>query len=111
MSYGYLGEEVVDAKDTPYADYTASDWAMEFIERYGGIDGDHHKLWLLDRVARLLKGAPVEVRLAKWDSGHEEYRFSIGTSDDYEEWVEYMKGWNEEEGEYDYSYDWGDSPP
>ena len=39
----YLGEKVVDIKDTPYKNYTQSDWAMEYIERYGGIDGAHHK--------------------------------------------------------------------
>lgn len=28
--------------------------AMEIIERYGGIDGDHHKQWVIDQVARAL---------------------------------------------------------
>lgn len=30
--------------------------ALEFIERYGGIDGDHHKTWVIDQVARSLLG-------------------------------------------------------
>jgi len=28
--------------------------ALEFIERYGGIDGAHHKCWVIDQVARTL---------------------------------------------------------
>lgn len=28
--------------------------AMEVIERYGGIDGAHHKAWVIDQVARAL---------------------------------------------------------
>jgi hypothetical protein len=27
---------------------------MEFIERFGGIDGAHHKTWVIDQVARAL---------------------------------------------------------
>ena len=29
---------------------------QELIERWGGIDGDHHKLWLLDQVMRVIQG-------------------------------------------------------
>lgn len=30
--------------------------AMKIIEQYGWIDGDHHKKWVLDQVARILLG-------------------------------------------------------
>ncbi len=30
--------------------------ALEVIERYGGIDGGHHKQWVIDQVARHLLG-------------------------------------------------------
>lgn len=30
--------------------------AVEMIERFGGIDGEHHKTWVIDRVARALLG-------------------------------------------------------
>lgn len=26
---------------------------MDLIERYGGIDGSHHKQWVLDQIARV----------------------------------------------------------
>jgi hypothetical protein len=45
---GYLGEFSVDLKRSPFAEWTPSDWALYFIDRYSGIDGDHHKTWVLD---------------------------------------------------------------
>ena len=30
--------------------------ALDLIVRYGGIDGAHHKDWVLDQVARVLAG-------------------------------------------------------
>jgi len=47
---------------------------------YGVIDGSHHKEWLLDQIARIIKGTKVIVRLAKWDNGHEEFRFELEAS-------------------------------
>jgi hypothetical protein len=50
--------------------------ALDLIRRYGGIDGDHHKAWVLDQVARLLAGHGYDrlvedVRAAgyRWDEG------------------------------------------
>lgn len=74
---GYLGE-FEPATDNPYADNTPEDWALEYIIRYGGIDGSHHKNWVMDQVARILKGTPVELKVARWENGMEEYRFVTG---------------------------------
>ena len=30
--------------------------AIDLIVQYGGIDGDHHKAWVLDQVVRILAG-------------------------------------------------------
>ena len=49
--------------------------AMEFISRYGYIDGGHHKQWVLDQVARVLLGdeydewAEGEDGYVAWDTG------------------------------------------
>ncbi len=96
----YLGEEAVESLDgTPYEGYSPVDWALEFIERYGQIDGGHHKAWVLDQAARILWGTPVVVTLARWDDGIEQYRLGTGSpSADYLAWAESMK----EGGEYDY---------
>jgi len=34
--------------------------ALEVIERFGGIDGEHHKQWVIDQVARALLGGRYE---------------------------------------------------
>jgi hypothetical protein len=106
---GYLGQTPVDVKDTKYKDYTPADWAMEFISRYGQIDGSHHKLWVLDQVARILKGTPIVIEVAKWDNGYEEYRFWTGDeSKEYTNWVNEMIG--DKDGEPEYGYDEGIAP-
>ena len=40
--------------------------ALDLILRYGGIDGAHHKQWVLDQVVRLLTGP----RYGKWIEEH-----------------------------------------
>ena len=101
----YLGEFDVDINDTGFKDYDKSDWAMYWIGSYGQIDGDHHKTWVLDQVARILNGTPVIIKMAKWKGGHEEYRVWLDDpSKEYNEWVEMMIDGG------DYSYDVGTAP-
>lgn len=109
---GYLGETIVKAEETEFKDFTPADWAMYFVERYGGIDGAHHKDWVLDQVARVLKGTPLVIKLARWDNGHKEYRVSTGEpSQEYKDWVLEMMGeYDEEFGDYEYGYDEGIAP-
>ena len=110
---GYLGETKLESHDgTPYEGYSPVDWALQHIEAYGQTDGAHHKLWVLDQVARILKGTPVHLKLAKWSNGHEEYRFDTGEpSKEYLDWVEEMKGeYDAENEEYEYGYDEGIAP-
>lgn len=59
-------------------------YALEVIERYGGIDGQHHKTWVIDQVARMLTG------------------------DGYNEWVREMK--DGEDGPETYDWDTGIAP-
>lgn len=109
----YLGEEIVDPKDIEqYKDYTAIDWMMVYNERYGGIDGEHHKAWVLDQMSRIAKGTPVILSKATWDDGTIEYRIDTGEpSHEYLDWVKDMKGkYDEEYDEYEYSYDEGIAP-
>ena len=84
----YLGEFPIDISTTEFDGWWPQDWAMYFIERYGQIDGEHHKAWVLDQIARILKGSPVRVVEARWEGGQREYRVSVErTSAAYEEWV------------------------
>lgn len=100
----YLGtsEGVVDTVHTP------TENALMYITMYGGIDGAHHKDWVLDQVARILNGAPVVVYAAKWEDGYTEYRPVVGESEQYHEWVAACK--DGENGPDTYSYSVGIAP-
>ncbi len=87
----YLGEKRVNANDTPYSEYGPADWAILFIEKYGGIDGEPHKAWVLDQVARILNETELIIELATWDDGEKEYRISTDSpSAPYLNWVKNM---------------------
>jgi len=105
----YLGETIVEQKDTEYKDYNRDDWALYFLKCYGGIDGAHHKDWVFDQIARCLKGVSIIIKLAKWENGYEEYRISTGEpTEEYLNWVAQVK--YGEDGEDTYSYDEGIAP-
>lgn len=100
----YLGEfDIATAERTP------QEWALDWITRYGGIDGAHHKDWVLDQVARILHGTPVIVREARWDNGHTELRYRTGEpSQAYHDWVRYLKAG--EDGPETYNHSVGIAP-
>jgi hypothetical protein len=82
MMEGYQGETVVEHSEPK------EELAMEFISRYGYIDGSHHKQWVLDQVARILMGTPVIKKEAKWDNGRVEQRYTTGNpSAKYLAWI------------------------
>jgi len=105
----YLGEEVVNIKDTEYKDYKKEDWAIKYIQDYSYIDGAHHKQWLLDQVVRILCGTTVVIKLAKWDDVPSEYRFSLDKPT--QEYLDYVtKAKAGEDGPNTYEYDEGVTP-
>lgn len=106
---GYLGETIVKQKDTKFKNFVDKDWAMYFLERYGWIDGAHHKDWVLDQIARILNETPIIIKIAKWKNGQEEYRINTGKpSNKYKQWVIDMC--NGEDGPNTYSYNEGINP-
>lgn len=52
------------------------DAAIEVIERYGMIDGAHHKQWVMDQVVRALLGEP----------GYAEWVADYNSQEDYAPW-------------------------
>jgi hypothetical protein len=46
--------------------------ALDVIFQYGGIDGGHHKQWVLDQVVRALTGEDYPLWLAKYKAAGEE---------------------------------------
>jgi hypothetical protein len=105
---GYLGEFETDQG----RDKTREQWALDYIMTYGGIDGAHHKDWVLDQVARILHGTPVICKEARWEGGHTELRFTTGEpTQAYLDWVAEARGeYDEEWGEYEYEYNEGIAP-
>jgi hypothetical protein len=97
----YLGEFKKGVERSP------TEWALQLIERYGQIDGAHHKQWVIDQVARVLLGAPVEVVEARWTDYPPEERFTVGTCTAYEEWVRGQR--SGADGPETYGYDEGDA--
>jgi hypothetical protein len=108
----YLGEEVIlSLRGTPFENYTIAKWALYFIERYGQVDGLHHKQWVLDQVAKILHGTPVILKRATWQEGavlHSEFRVETGEpTGAYRVWVEDQEGLLDDNGEPDYTYSTG----
>ena len=101
---GYLGEFPIDITNM-----TPADWAIYFIGSYGQIEGEHHKAWVLDQVARILHGTTVISTEAKWDNGTVEFRCVTGEpTPEYHQWV--SEGRDGEDGPNTYDYDEGVAP-
>lgn len=72
---GYLGDfDITNERDT-----SKDTIIKQLIMKYGGIDGAHHKDWLLDQIARIVCNAEITVYEARWENGHCEDRIRIGT--------------------------------
>lgn len=108
----YLGQKPIDISKTEFKDFGPNDWALEYIGRYGSIDGAHHKSWVLDQVGRILHGTPIIVEEATWDNHPPEIRFWTGEpSQAYLDWVLELKGsYDFDDEEYEYDYDEGIAP-
>lgn len=95
---GYLGEF------PHHEDRTPENWALLWIGMYGQIDGDHHKAWVLDQVARILNGTPVIATEARWKDGTKEILYCTGEApESYRLWVHAQRDMVDAEYKYDYS--------
>jgi hypothetical protein len=55
--------------------------AIDVAVRYGGIDGDHHKAWVIDQMVRILAGSAygeVVARAKAGEDGPETYEWDMG---------------------------------
>jgi hypothetical protein len=82
--------------------------ALDIAAIYGGIDGSHHKAWVIDQMVRSLTACPMVPATAK-DCRGEEYSFwRLGESDEYREFI---RSHNEgEDGPETYEWDEGITP-
>jgi len=84
------------------------DKALALAVAYGGIDGDHHKAWVIDQMVRALTGCPV-VQNEHTDSAGRPYAYlGQGESPAYTALVaEACAG---EDGPHTYSWEKGIAP-
>lgn len=108
---GYLGTTETVAEIDPI------EAAMWFIESYGQIDGEHHKQWVIDQVARILNGTPIIEHTRSWDPKgdgniYSETSYVTGEpSKNYLDWVVTMRGdYSYVDEEWEYDYDEGIAP-
>lgn len=82
--------------------------AWDIVDHYGGIDGAHHKQWVLDQVVRALTGCPLEKRTTL-DANKQPYTYDVqGVSEEYAAWVKaHCDG---EDGPNTYEWDVGIAP-
>ena len=74
---GYLGETIVPQHETIFKGYERIDWCRQWIADYGHIDGEHHKQWLIVQLERIIAGDRIELKIARWDNGHQELRANL----------------------------------
>jgi hypothetical protein len=61
--------------------------ALHFASEYGYIDGDHHKMWIIDQMVRALTGCPtVTVQATAYTGQPYEYQ-AQGESPEYLAWI------------------------
>jgi len=54
--------------------------AIELAIRYGGIDGSHHKMWVIDQMIRILAGDKYEALIKEacdGEDGPETYEWDV----------------------------------
>jgi len=82
--------------------------ALDIANRYGGIDGGHHKMWVIDQMVRALTGCPVVVESGV-DSAGVAYTYETqGASEEYRAWVQAHR--DGEDGPETYDWDEGVAP-
>ena len=88
--------------------YVRIEKALRFAMNYGGADGAHHKMWVIDQMVRALTGCSV-VEDTAVDCNGKRYRYERqGESDEYRKWVVERK--DGDEGPDTYSWDEGMYP-
>lgn len=111
----YLGSTSIDVTTDPrFKNWTTKDFAMEFITRYGQIDGEHHKSWVLDQVSRILLGSPIEANQRCWARPDEsiitEVDFTVGSSESYRKWRRGFVEYDSDDGSEIDDYECGTAP-
>jgi len=82
--------------------------ALDFAIQYGGIDGDHHKMWVIDQMVRALTGCPMVEKTTKDYKGDEYVYETQGESRQYKKLIK--DACDGEDGPDTYEWDCGVAP-
>lgn len=82
--------------------------AIEVAVRYGGIDGEHHKAWVIDQMVRHLTGCPTLTKTLNDCRGNPFECKYLGESEEYKELV--RNACDGEDGPDTYEWDDGIAP-
>lgn len=77
--------------------------AINLIIQYGGIDGAHHKDWVLDQVVRILTNCPTIKQTARDYKGQEYSYDSLGESEEYKRIIKDAKAGEDGPDTYEWS--------
>ena len=84
------------------------DNALKLAVKYGGIDGDHHKAWVIDQMVRELTGCPTVQQEGTSAHGKKYTYGALGESEEYRKLIrEAREG---EDGPETYDWDTGIAP-
>lgn len=61
--------------------------ALKVAADYAYIDGEHHKMWVIDQMVRHLTGCPTETRRVRMGDKPDYTYEALGESDAYREFV------------------------
>jgi hypothetical protein len=82
--------------------------ALEIAVKYNGIDGGHHKTWVIDQMVRALTGCPTLQRESTDANGKKYFYDALGESEEYRELV--RKAREGEDGPETYDWNTGIAP-
>ena len=82
--------------------------ALDIAIKYGGIDGSHHKTWVIDQMVRALTGCPIETRRGRDCNGDPYMYEEQGESPEYTELV--RETCDGEDGPDTYKWETGTPP-
>ena len=82
--------------------------ALDIAVQFGGIDGDHHKAWVIDQMVRALTGCPLIERQLTGYNGAPYTFFEQGKSEAYSKLV--AQACDGEDGPQTYEWDEGCPP-
>jgi len=73
-------------EDSIFSRHKPEDLALYLIGLHGQTDGYHHKIWVLDQVARILSGAEIRFFQKTFGDGSAEHWFEVGGNGFYNQW-------------------------